>query len=127
MKRVLANGTFDMLHYGHINYLKKAKSYGDYLVVLVCSDNLSYQKKGRKPFFDENIRSKVISSLKCVDEVILRYDDFSEELIKSLGVDVFVTVYPESKKFENIVDVVVLEETKGISSTKMKEYLNNIN
>ncbi len=124
MKKVLAHGTFDIIHYGHIKYLEKAKSYGDYLIVLVSSDNYSEQKKGRKPFFDEKTRCKVISSLKCVDEVILRNEDFKESLIKDLDIDVFVTIYSNNIKFNNICDVKIVKETKGISSTKIKDYLS---
>lgn len=126
MKKVLAHGTFDILHYGHINYLEKAKSYGDYLIVLVTSDELSQLKKGRKPFFDEKTRARVISSLKCVDEVKIREDDFSEKLLKELNIDTFVTIYPSYKKFESVCQVMVVEETKGISSTQIKEYMKNI-
>lgn len=125
MKKVLAHGTFDIIHYGHIKYLEKAKSYGDYLIVLVSSDSFSEQKKGRKPFFDEKTRCKVISSLKCVDKVIIRNADFSEKLLNDLNIDVFVTIYSKNKKFKNICDVKVVRETKGISSTDIKNYLSN--
>lgn len=50
MKRVLAHGTFDIIHYGHLNYLENAKALGDYLVVLVTSDKLA-KKKWKKSIF----------------------------------------------------------------------------
>lgn len=123
MKKVLAHGTFDILHYGHIAYLEKAKSYGDYLIVMVTSDDLVYKTKGRKPFFNEDIRKKVISSLKCVDEVIFRAEDISKKDLKDLDIDILVTIYPDSKNLSDVCTVHVVEETKGISSSLIKEYL----
>ena len=69
MTKILAHGTFDIIHYGHVKYLEKAKSFGDYLIVYVTSDKLA-RKNGKNPYFNENIRMKMISSLKVVDEVI---------------------------------------------------------
>lgn len=48
--RILAHGTFNIIHYGHVNYLEKAKSFGDYLIVCVTSDKLA-KKNGKNPFF----------------------------------------------------------------------------
>lgn len=48
--RILAHGTFDIIHYGHVNYLEKAKSFGYYLIVCVTSDKLA-KKNGKNPFF----------------------------------------------------------------------------
>lgn len=124
MKRVLAHGTFDIIHYGHIEYLKKAKSYGDYLIVMITSDELAVIKKGNKPFFDENIRKKVIASLKYVDKVIIRNEKISSQLIKKYKADVFVTIYPKYKILKNVCNVKIVKETKGISTTAIKKYLS---
>ena len=70
MKKVVAHGTFDITHYGHVNYLEKAKSFGDYLIVFVSSDKECI-KNGKRNYFKEDIRLKMISSLKCVDEVLI--------------------------------------------------------
>ena len=52
MRRVITYGTFDLLHYGHINPLKRAKEYGDYLVVGLSTDEFNMQKKNKKCYFD---------------------------------------------------------------------------
>ncbi len=69
-KVVLCHGVFDLLHVGHIDYLNFSKTKGDLLVVSVTSDK--YVKKGlNRPYFSEKIRAKAISSLECVDLVII--------------------------------------------------------
>ena len=57
MKRVITYGTFDLLHYGHINLLRRAKEQGDYLVVALSTDEFNFQKKKQKIYFSyENIK-----------------------------------------------------------------------
>lgn len=122
MKTVIAHGTFDIIHYGHINYLEKAKSYGDYLIVLVSSDSIC-KNDGKTNFFNEDYRAKVIQSLKCVDKVIIRNEDFSEKLLKSLNTDILVTIYDELQKFQNICDVKIVNRTDNFSTTAIKNFL----
>ena len=71
MKKVLISGGWDLLHYNHILTLKKAKSFGDYLVVNTMSDERMKLKKGEdRPFYPLRERMMILSELKCVDEVI---------------------------------------------------------
>lgn len=58
MKRVITYGTFDLLHYGHINLLRRAKQFGDYLIVALSTDEFNSEKKGKKLIFPMN-------SVKC--------------------------------------------------------------
>lgn len=120
--RILAHGTFDIIHYGHVNYLEKAKSFGDYLVVCVTSDKLA-KKNGKNPFFDENIRMKMISSLKVVDEVILRDEKFSSDMIKNLNINTFVIISHSFDYLDECCKVIHVERTKEISSTDIKQHL----
>ena len=122
MKRVLAHGTFDIIHYGHVNYLERAKSFGDYLIVAVASDKVA-KTYGKNPFFNENIRLRMISSFKVVDEVILREEVFSPQMIKDLDIDVFVTTNHHFDYLEEVCQVIHLERTKEISSTDIKKHL----
>ena len=69
MKVVLAHGVFDLLHSGHISHLMQCRSFGDYLLVSVLADKVI--AKGRKTVDDELDRMFKVSSLRCVDEVIL--------------------------------------------------------
>lgn len=123
MKKVVAHGTFDIIHFGHINYLEKAKSYGDYLIVFVTSDKECI-RHNKMNYFDENIRLRMIKSLKCVDEVILRDTNLIDAL-KTIDYDIFVTTDANFEDNHEIdKPVIVLERTQNISTTLIKEYLN---
>lgn len=72
MKKVLFGGVFDLLHYGHIKSLKRAKSYGDYLIVNISSDERVRIKKGKgRPILPARERAAIIKELRFVDEVVL--------------------------------------------------------
>lgn len=122
MKKVVAHGTFDIIHFGHINYLEKAKSYGDYLIVFVTSDKECI-RHNKENYFDENIRLRMIKSLKCVDEVILRDTNLIDAL-KTIDYDILVTTDPIFKENKEITkSVILLDRTEGISTTLIKNYL----
>ena len=95
-KVVLVHGVFDLIHPGHIDYFKEAKSYGDILIASLTSDK--YVKKGfNKPYFKENERLKFLSSIEYVDFVILNNDKDSVNIIKNLKPDFYVKG-PDYKK-----------------------------
>lgn len=125
MKIVMTHGTFDLLHYAHIAYLQKTKSYGDYLIVLVTSDELAH-KYGKNPYYDENIRSYMVGALSCVDEVIIRNSSIKKDIVEAHSVDIFISTDDSSNRYDHLKDtceVIYLERTKDISSTKIKEDL----
>ena len=70
MKRVITYGTFDLLHYGHINLLKRAKALGDYLIVAVSTDEFTRLKKDKKCYFSYEQRKGLLESVRFVDLVI---------------------------------------------------------
>lgn len=70
-KTVLVGGCFDLLHYGHYIFLKKAKEQGDYLIVAVESDQFILKHKKRKPIHSQKQRAEILTELECVDKVIL--------------------------------------------------------
>ena len=70
MVRVMASGVFDILHTGHISYLEQAKAMGDELYVVVASDD-TVRKRKHEPITPENMRLKIVSSLKVVDKAFL--------------------------------------------------------
>ena len=70
MKRVITYGTFDLLHYGHINLLKRAKEKGDYLIVALSTDKFNWEEKQKKCYFSYEIRKQMLEAIKYVDEVI---------------------------------------------------------
>lgn len=78
-KKVLVGGVFDILHYGHIHFLKKAKGLGDYLVVAIESDTRVKKLKGSsRPFHNQDQRREILESLNYVDEVIILKDEMAD-------------------------------------------------
>lgn len=80
---VLASGTFDLLHFGHVKYLEEAKKVGGEnakLTVIVARDNTVEKRKGTKPIMSEDQRRALVESLKVVDEAVLGYKDFNMEM-----------------------------------------------
>ena len=106
MKKVLAHGTFDIVHYGHVRYLERAKKYGDYLIVYVTSDRLA-KEKGKNPYFNEEIRMKMISP----------------QMLEDLQIDVMVTTTHYFDYLKDSCKIVHIERTGGISSTIIKDHL----
>ena len=122
MRKVLAHGTFDIVHYGHVRYLERAKKYGDYLIVYVTSDRLAKEKE-KNPYFNEEVRMKMISSFKVVDEVILRDSEITPQMLEDLQIDVMVTTTHYFDYLKDLCKIIHIERTKGISSTMIKEHL----
>ena len=128
MKKVITYGTFDLLHYGHINLLKRAKALGDYLIVAVSSDEFNLQK-GKVCKIKDTDRMQIVEAIKYVDQVIPETSwDQKIEDVKKYDVDVFVMGDDWKGKFDFLKDyceVVYLPRTEGISSTQLKEELRN--
>ena len=88
---VFTNGCFDIIHAGHVDYLRKAKSLGDILVVGLNSDESIRRIKGEKrPIIPQRMRAEVLSSLKPVDYVVIFEEDTPENLIKAIRPEVLV-------------------------------------
>ncbi|HJA11725.1 MAG TPA: glycerol-3-phosphate cytidylyltransferase [Candidatus Mediterraneibacter merdipullorum] len=129
MKRVLTYGTFDLLHYGHIRLLKRAKALGDYLIVAISTDEFN-AVKGKKAYHDYETRKEMLEAVRYVDLVIPENNwDQKRDDVKNYHVDVVVmgNDWAGHEKFENLRDlceVVYLDRTEGISTTKIKKELN---
>lgn len=126
MKKVITYGTFDLLHKGHINILKRAKALGDYLIVGLSSDEFN-AIKNKKAYHSFEDRKFVLESIKYVDEVI-REDNWEQKIldIKEHEIDVFVMGDDWENKFNELkefCEVVYLPRTQGISSRKIKKDL----
>lgn len=129
MKKVITYGTYDLIHVGHINLLKRAKAFGDYLIVAISSDEFN-AIKGKKAHFSFEDRKTILESIKYVDEVIVENTwEQKIEDIKKYNIDVFVMGDDWKGKFDYLkeyCEVVYLPRTKGISTTKIKEDLSNL-
>ncbi|MBF7042042.1 adenylyltransferase/cytidyltransferase family protein [Campylobacter volucris] len=125
MKIVITFGTFDLFHYGHLRILERASKLGDKLIVGVSSDVLNFQKKGRNPIYSENERIKIVSALRCVDEVFLEESlELKEEYIKKYKADILIMGDDWKGKFDyfnRICKVIYLERTPSISTTEIIE------
>ena len=128
MKRILTYGTFDLLHYGHIRILKRAKEMGDYLVVALSTDEFN-ATKGKKAYHSYETRKKMLEAIRYVDLVIPE-NNWEQKIqdIKDYKIDVCVmgSDWAGSDKFDYLkeyCDVVFLERTPGISTSQIKNDL----
>ncbi|MEM1507768.1 MAG: adenylyltransferase/cytidyltransferase family protein [Candidatus Bathyarchaeia archaeon] len=96
-KVVLAEGTFDLLHYGHVYYLTNAKRAGgenSRLIVIIARDKTVEKLKGRKPIIPEDQRRAIVESLKVVDEAILGYEEMDiGKVIEKIKPDIIALGY----------------------------------
>ena len=95
MKKVMAFGSFDILHKGHEHYLNEARSYGDYLIVVVARGENILRFKGKKPKHDENYRLGEVKKLGFVDEVILGHKDDVFKVLEEFKPDVICLGYDQ--------------------------------
>ena len=127
MKKIITYGTFDLLHYGHINLLKRAKQMGDYLIVCLSTDEFNKNSKNKECYFSYEIRKQLLESIRYVDLVIPE-NNWNQKIndIKEFGIDTFVMGDDWKGKFDFLKDyceVIYLPRTKEISTTKIKNDL----
>ena len=126
MKKVITYGTYDLLHVGHINLLRRARELGDYLIVVVSSDEFN-AIKGKKAYYSFEDRKKILEAIRYVDEVLPEYtwEQKIDDVVNN-NVDVFVMGDDWTGKFDFLkeyCEVVYLPRTEGISTTKIKQDL----
>lgn len=123
MKKVLTYGTYDLLHIGHINLLKRAKDLGDYLMVGLSTDAFNDEKK-KKAYHSFEDRKIILESVRFVDEVIPEssWDQKIDDVTKH-NIDLFVMGDDWEGKFDFLKDyceVIYLPRTTGMSTSKIK-------
>ena len=130
MRRVITYGTFDLLHYGHINLLQRAKQMGDYLIVALSSDDFNINSKHKKSYFSYKKRKQLLESIRYVDLVIPE-DNWEQKVsdIKEYHVDILVMGDDWTGRFDFIENqtsarVVYLNRTPEVSTTRIKNDLN---
>lgn len=129
MKVVITYGTYDVLHLGHINLLRRAKALGDYLIVGLSTDEFN-AVKGKKSFYSYEQRKQILESIRYVDLVIPE-ENWEQKVkdIKEHKADVFVMGSDWENKFNElreVCEVIYLPRTEDISSTETKEYLKTL-
>ena len=127
MKRVITYGTFDLLHYGHIELLRRAKEQGDYLVVALSTDEFNLMK-GKKSYFPYATRKRMLEAIRYVDLVIPEENwEQKREDVLMYHIDTFVMGDDWEGKFDFLkeegAEVVYLPRTPEISSTQIKNDL----
>ena len=126
MKRVITYGTFDLLHYGHINLLQRARRLGDYLVVALSTDGFN-RLKNKVCYFSYEQRKQLVEAIRYVDLVIPEtcWEQKVDDVLKH-HVAVFVIGDDWTGKFDFLkphCEVVYLPRTEGISTTQIKNDL----
>jgi len=127
MKRVITYGTYDLLHWGHINLLKRAKQHGDYLIVALSTDAFN-ATKGKSAYHNYEHRKLMLEAVRYVDLVIPEetWEQKASD-IEKYQVDIFLMGNDWEDKFSEIHDlceVVYLERTPGVSTTFIKQTLS---
>lgn len=125
MKKVITYGTFDLLHYGHINLLERAKNLGDFLIVALSTDEFNLKEKNKKSYFSYERRKQLLQAIKYVDLVIPE-ESWSQKStdIDLYNIDTFVIGDDWRGKFDFLKEkcnVVYLPRTPEISTTKIKK------
>ncbi len=129
MKTVITYGTFDLLHYGHINLLRRAKEQGDYLIVALSTDEFNWNSKQKQCYFSYEKRKLLLEAIRYVDLVIPEecWEQKVED-VKKYNVDVFVMGDDWEGKFDflkSYCEVLYLTRTPEISTTQIKGDLKN--
>ena len=129
MKRVITYGTFDLLHYGHINLLRRAKEHGDYLIVARSTDEFNQKSKNKGSYFDYEQRKMLLEAIRYVDLVIPEENwEQKRTDVHEYHIDTFVMGDDWKGKFDFLeeegVEVVYLPRTPEISTTQIKRDLH---
>ncbi|WEV40170.1 glycerol-3-phosphate cytidylyltransferase [Lactobacillus sp. ESL0684] len=128
MKKIITYGTFDLIHYGHIRLLKRAKELGDYLIVGLSTDEFNEFQKHKESYNSYQERKCILEAIRYVDEVIPE-KDWNQKItdIKKYQIDTFVMGNDWQGKFDFLkpyCQVVYLPRTPGISTSKIKKDLH---
>ena len=124
MKRVITYGTYDLLHYGHIALLRRARALGDFLMVALSSDEFN-AGKGKRAYFSYEERNVMLEAIRYVDLVVpeLTWGQKTEDIAK-YGIDVFDMGDDWNGEFDDqlkgLCEVVYLPRTPEVSTTRIK-------
>lgn len=127
MKKVITYGTFDLIHMGHINILRRAKEMGDYLIVAISTDEFNTLKH-KQAYYSYEQRKQILEAIRYVDEVIPENTwDQKVQDVKEHDIDIFVMGHDWEGEFDFLkeyCEVIYLPRTEGVSTTKTKQDLS---
>ncbi|MDR0883602.1 MAG: glycerol-3-phosphate cytidylyltransferase [Oscillospiraceae bacterium] len=129
MRRVLTYGTFDLLHYGHIELLRRARALGDYLIVALSTDEFN-AGKGKSAYHNFEVRRKMLEAIRYVDLVIpeLNWEQKADD-VRRYEVDVVVmgSDWQADERFtaalQGLCELTFLPRTPGVSTSEIKSRL----
>lgn len=129
MKKIITYGTYDILHYGHINLLRRARELGDYLIVGLSTDEFN-KIKNKKSYYSYEERKLILEACRYVD-LVFPENNWEQKIedVKKYQADIFVMGNDWEGKFDFLKDyckVVYLQRTPEVSTSKTKEYLKKI-
>ena len=122
MKKVLVFGTFDLLHNGHIDFLKQAKQFGEHLTVVVGRDQTVKKIKGSYPKDNEQARKEKLSKVSVVDEVILGHLNKDVAIVAEINPDVICLGYDQKNILEKKLWEFICDSHKLISVFRLKPF-----
>ena len=129
MTRVVTFGTFDLLHVGHVNILRRAKELGGHLTVGISSDELNFRKKQVLPTYPTEHRLAIVAAVRYVDAVFVEHSlEAKRDYLLEHRADILVMGDDWAGKFDELSDicrVVYLPRTAGISSTDVKHTIRS--
>ena len=130
MRRVITYGTYDLLHYGHINLLRRARALGDYLIVVLSTDEFNWNEKHKKCYFPYEIRKAILEAIRYVDLVVPETCWEQKRIdIHKYDADIFVMGDDWTGKFDFLkeegAEVVYLPRTPDISTSQIKSNLKS--
>jgi len=125
IKIVFTGGVFDIIHLGHITALNEAKSYGDFLVVVVARDETVERMKGRKPLNDEISRLKIVKCLRMVDVALLGDEKNQYKIVEKVKPDVIALGY-DQKHSEDEVKREVERLGLNVEVVRLKNVVPNV-
>lgn len=132
MRRVITYGTFDLLHYGHISLLRRAKQHGDYLIVALSTDDFNRTEKKKESFFSYEERKQLIEAIRYVDLVIPE-SSWAQKVtdVKKYQIDKFVIGDDWKGHFDYLAcegcEIIYLPRTPEVSSSQIKNELSSKN
>ena len=127
MRRVITYGTFDLLHYGHINLLRRARQLGDYLIVGLSTDEFNWNEKQKKCYFSYEKRKQLLEAIRYVDLVIPEENwEQKRSDVKEYHVDISDYNIDHFDSFNDFFTRKRMPRTPEISSSQIKEDLHTI-
>ncbi len=126
MVRVMASGVFDLIHPGHISYLEQAKALGDELIVVVACD-MTVRSKKHEPITPEDMRARIVNSLKPVNKAIIGKEGDIFETVKEIRPDVIVLGFDQNFDEEKLKKDLKAHGLDHIRVVRANEYADDLN